>query len=141
MLLKNSIIFADKKEKMSNIKNLAMVANNERKEINLSVSFFVFSDKTNIIAYCPSLDLSTSGKTEEEAEANFHEMLQLYVECEIESNTLHQDLMAHGWSVQRRGITPPTFHNLMRKPDMKRLMNSDSNFKRTKTIAKIPAFV
>lgn len=125
---------------MSKIKNLAVVAKSEEKELNLSISIFIFSDKENIIAYCPSLDLSTSGKTEEEVETNFQEMLQLYIECEIENNTLHQDLLAHGWSVQKRTVKPPTFYTLMRKPDMKKLMNSDSDFKRTKVTVRIPVF-
>ena len=60
------------------------------KEYRFSLEFFVFQENGVQIAYCPSLDISTSGKTFNEAVGNFYEMFQLYIECCVENNTLHE---------------------------------------------------
>ena len=96
--------------------------NGQQSEYRFSLEFFVFQENGLQIAYCPSLDISTSGATFNEAVGNFYEMFQLYIECCVENNTLHDDLLAHGWKVQKKQMLPPTFSVLMRKPEMKKLM-------------------
>ena len=90
--------------------------NVQQSEYRFSLEFFVFQENGLQIAYCPSLDISTSGTTFNEAVGNFYEMFQLYIECCVENNTLHDDLLAHGWKVQKKQMLPPTFSVLMRKP-------------------------
>lgn len=46
--------------------------------VNLTVNFF--REKNKFIAYSPALDLSTSGKTLEEAKKNFAEISRLFIE-------------------------------------------------------------
>lgn len=96
--------------------------NGQQSEYRFSLEFFVFQENGLQIAYCPSLDISTSGATFNEAVGNFYEMFQLYIDCCVENNTLHDDLLAHGWKVQKKQMLPPTFSVLMRKPEMKKLM-------------------
>ena len=74
--------------------------NELQKDYRFSLEFFVFQENGLQIAYCPSLDISTSGTTFNEAVGNFYEMFQLYIECCVENNTLHDDLLAHGWKLQ-----------------------------------------
>ena len=105
------------------------------------MEFFIFQEDGLYISYCPSLDLSSSGETFNEAISNFYEMLQLYIECCIDSGTLHDDLVAHGWRLEREDIRPPKFAILMRKPEMKRLMEGGIGFEKIVAPARIPAFV
>lgn len=109
-------------------------------EYHLSVQFYLFKENGRYIAYCPSLDLSTSGDTYNSAVSNSHEMLQLYIECCNDRGTLHDDLLAHGWTIKKKDVKPPTFMQLLVKPELKRLVESDTNYERITTPARIPAF-
>ena len=111
------------------------------KEYRFSLEFFVFQENGLQIAYCPSLDISTSGKTFNEAVGNFYEMFQLYIECCVENNTLHDDLLAHGWRLQKQQMLPPTFAVLMRKPEMKKLMRGNIGYEKVVAPARIPMVV
>lgn len=108
-------------------------------EYRFSLEFYIFQEDQNYIAYCPALDLSTCAKTYNDAISSFYEMFQLHVECCIESGTLHDDLLAHGWKFRKKSILPPTFSVLMKKPEMKKLMGSNLSFERVVAPARIPA--
>ena len=73
----------------------------------VGVVFFKEDDK--IIAFCPSLDLTTCGKNESEAEKNFKECLKIYLEETIKHGTLEKDLFKHGWKPQpgKLSFIPP----------------------------------
>jgi predicted RNase H-like HicB family nuclease len=117
------------------------VRNNDNVEYKFNIEFYVFMENSEYIAYCPSLDISTSGATFNEAVGNFHEMFQLHIECCLQSNTLHDDLTAHGWTLMKQSIKPPTFMALMKKPEMQKLMQGSIGFEKIVTPARIPAVV
>jgi len=54
----------------------------------LSVDFYVYEEGNLHIAYCPALDLTTTGTDFNDAVSQFHEALQLYVECCVDEGTL-----------------------------------------------------
>lgn len=111
-----------------------------KEEYKVAVSFFLFTKNGRHIAYCPSLDLSTSGDSFNDTIGNFYEALQLHIECCAMCDTLHDDLLAHGWSLDKNGVTPPSFESLMEKEEMKDLLESETNFERVVVPAMIPAF-
>lgn len=94
---------------------------NASMEYRFQLVFYVFQEDGVYIAYCPSLDISTSGKDFNGAVGNFYECFQLHVECCVESGTLHDDLSAHGWNTlnapECRAITQnvKTYTNLESK--------------------------
>ena len=114
---------------------------NQNREYRFNIEFYVFMEDETYISYCPSLDISTSGKTFNEAVGNFYEMFQLYIESCVENKTLHDDLLAHGWKMQAKTIQPPTFATLMRKPEMKKLLRGSIGYEKIVTPARIPAVV
>ena len=109
-------------------------------EYRFQLVFYVFQEDGVYVAYCPSLDISSSGNSFNEAVGNFYECFQLHVECCVESGTLHDDLLAHGWKITKKSILPPTFSVLMKKAEMRKLMSSDLSFERVVTSARLPAF-
>ena len=78
-------------------------------EGKLTVTFFRQKDEKNIVAYCPVLDLSTCGKTIEEAKENFVECLKIYLEETVRHGTLEKDLLKLGWRPNVKNLTmiPP----------------------------------
>jgi hypothetical protein len=115
--------------------------NGLQKDYRFSLEFFVFEENGRQIAYCPSLDISTSGATFNEAVSSFYEMLQLYIECCVENNTLHDDLIAHGWKLHKKQMQPPTFAVLMKKPEMKKLVGGKIGYEKVVAPARIPMVV
>lgn len=107
-------------------------------EYHFHLAFYVFQENEAYIAYCPSLDISTSGRDFNEAVGNFYECFQLHVECCVEHGTLYDDLAAHGWKLREKRVLPPTFTALMKKPEMKRLMSGSMGFERVVTPARLP---
>lgn len=72
-------------------------------EYTFHLDVFVFPDKDEegtLDAYCPALDLITTGTSIDEAIHNFCECFKLHIECCIEWGTLQDDLRTHGWNFQ-----------------------------------------
>lgn len=69
-----------------------------RNKHKFNINYYVFQDEGRYIAYCPALDITTSGVDFNDAVAQFYENFQLYVECCLEEGTLIDDLKAHGWN-------------------------------------------
>lgn len=94
------------------------------------IQFYIFKSEGRYIAYCPALDMTSSGEDVNEAIKQFYEHFQLYVECCLEDNTLIDDLIDHGWRVEGVKFYQPTFNELMKKPDFRELMESDTEYER-----------
>lgn len=73
----------------------------------LSVTFLREGDA--FIAYAPAIDLSTSGKTFEEAKRRFAEAARLFFEELAERGTTHAALSELGWTFGAdKTLTPPS---------------------------------
>lgn len=64
-------------------------------QFNFPVSFL--KEKKRFVAYTPALDLSTSGKTFEEAKRHFEEASLLFFEELIHKGTIDEVLSELGW--------------------------------------------
>lgn len=119
--------------------NVQLHTSSDYKEYHCDVEFYIFEDENVYIAYSPSLELVTSGKTYNEAIHNFYECFQLHIDYCVEHNTLLTDLMEHGWKVKGTTLVPPTFTTLFKRCEMKELFNRPLNFERIVTPSKIRA--
>lgn len=106
-------------------------------QYKFNIEFYVFAEDGLQIAYCPSLDLSSSGPTFNDAVSAFYECFQLYVESCVDSGTLLDDLAAHGWKVSSKAIKAPSFSTLLKKQEMKRLVNAGIGFEKIVAPAQI----
>jgi len=75
------------------------------KFVNLPVSFIRESDQ--FVAYTPALDLSTFGKTLEEAKKNFSEAVEVFFDELTSMGTLEDVLLDLGWKKQGDHLVPP----------------------------------
>ena len=76
----------------------------------VEVPFDIFKENGQFVAYCPVLDLSTSGRTFEQVQERFSEALNILIEDLVEQGTLNEVLGSHGWkkvSKPRPHWTPP----------------------------------
>ena len=74
-------------------------------EFKLSVS--VLREGKSFIVYSPALDLSTSGKTYEEARERFNEIVNIFFEEIIKKGTLEGVLKDLGWKHAKKRWNPP----------------------------------
>lgn len=75
-------------------------------EVKVPVSFF--REERNLIAYSPSLDISTSGKDMAQAKKRFSEAVQIFMEELFSKGTLEEVLHDLGWKKVKNSWSPPT---------------------------------
>ena len=110
-----------------------------RAEYRFAIDYYVFRENDYMIAYCPSLAISTSGKDYTDAVKNFYERFQIYVDTCLEMGTLWDDLKNHGWKVTEKALNPPAFSKLVRKPEVSKLLGGHLNYEKVTTPMRISA--
>ena len=75
---------------------------------NVSLPVVILREGKHFIAHSPVLDLSTSGKSFEEAKRRFSEVVEIFFEELIQMGTLDDVLGDLGWQKVRKKWQPPT---------------------------------
>jgi predicted RNase H-like HicB family nuclease len=70
-------------------------------QIPASIPVFFLRERDSFVGYSPVLDLSTCGRTLEEARANFSEALDIFFEECTAMGTLEKVLESLGWEKKR----------------------------------------
>lgn len=79
------------------------------KHIKTTLSVQFLREGNEFIAYCPALDISTSGSSMEEAQKMFEELLDIFLEETLKMRTLEKVLNECGWKkIGKGGWHPPT---------------------------------
>lgn len=73
--------------------------------VNLPVFFIKQDDQW--VAYCPPLEVSSYGDTEEEAKAAFEDALEIFFEETDRRGTLERELLRMGWTLASSAYYPP----------------------------------
>lgn len=76
-------------------------------KVQLSIPVSFFREGKYFIAHTPTLDLSTSGKTYEEAGKRFQQVLEIFFEELTEKGTLAEVLLSQGWVHKETSWLPP----------------------------------
>jgi predicted RNase H-like HicB family nuclease len=69
--------------------------------INVIVDVLVGKQEDYYIAYCPALELSSYGKTEDQARKNFEVELEIFLEETEKRGTLEKLLLKLGWCLRQ----------------------------------------
>lgn len=106
-------------------------------EYRFSIEFYVFQEGEDYIAYCPSLDISSSGNDFNDAVANFYECFRTHVEWCVEHGTLIDDLIEHGWKKKKDTIMPPSFTAMLKKKEVRDLLGGRKAYEKVIVPAKV----
>ena len=99
-------------------------------KFRFNVDLYIFKEEEHVAAYCPSLDLATTGTDFQDALKNFYECLQLHLECCIDMGTFEEDLKEHGWKISKKKIVPPSFRTQLKNRQLSGLLQSNTNYER-----------
>lgn len=115
-----------------------------KNRIKCNLPLIIFKEDDNVITYCPALDLSGYGSTEEEAKKSFEITLSEYFRYTLNKKTLAEDLKKQGWTIRKslkKEPIPPTMELLLQKnEDFSRIFNTH-DFQKRSTIVDMPALV
>jgi len=74
---------------------------------SITLPLTVLREGKKFIAYTPALDLSTSGRTFNQAKKRFEEAVSIFIEECIERGTLQEALRNLGWEKVKTRWEPP----------------------------------
>lgn len=113
----------------------------DRMKVSLQLYEFV-EDGLNIV-YCPALDLSAYGESEDEAQKGFQETFRQYINYCTSKNTLKKDLQKHGWNVKssrQKRMTSPSFDEMLSKNKTLVDILKNKEYKKINQSVEIPQF-
>jgi hypothetical protein len=91
---------------------------------NVRLPFIIFEEDNSTIVYCPPLELSGYGSTENDAKESFRVSLEEFLRYTTHKDTLKAELKRLGWKM-KNSISKP-----MIPPTMEELLRNNSNFSR-----------
>ena len=95
-----------------------------RKHIDVNLSLIVFEEDNSKIVYCPALDVSGYGPSEDEAMSSFAVMLGEFFTYTLNKKTFDKELIRMGWKIRNSKVKKMT------PPSMSELLDSNDNFSR-----------
>lgn len=103
--------------------NIKGTFKNQKNEVDVNLSLISFEEDGSFIIYCPALDVSGYGYTEEEARESFTTSLASFFQYTMNKKTFVQELTRLGWRVKN-------LHKIMSPPEMTHLLSENENFSR-----------
>jgi len=71
----------------------------KEQSVNVNLGMYLFKEDESYIVYCPALDLSEYGDSEEHAKKSFADVFEMTIKYMLTKNTIKEDLINHGWQI------------------------------------------
>lgn len=95
-----------------------------KNEVQVNLALIIFEEDGSHIAYCPALELSGYGYTEEEAKKSFETSLSEFFRYLMNKKTFEKEFIRLGWTIKKK------HDKIMIPPSMTELLNGNENFSR-----------
>jgi predicted RNase H-like HicB family nuclease len=79
----------------------------EHRMLKVSVPVFLIEEDAQWVAWCPALEVSSYGDTEEEAKQAFEDAVEIFIEETAQRGTLEKELLRMGWTLASADYYPP----------------------------------
>ena len=115
----------------------------QNRTVKVSLGMYIFKEGDAIIVYCPALDLSSYGDTEEQAKKAFEGVFESTFKYMLNKNTLKDDLINHGWeikSLKQKKLKAPSIDTLLNKNESFRDILSNKEYSKYEQKVGIPEF-
>ena len=114
------------------------------KTVKVNLGMYIFKEDKSFIVYCPALDLSAYGDTEEQAKKAFEDVIKSTLKYMLTKKTLKDDLINHGWeikSLNQKKIKAPSIDTLLNKNESFRDILDKKEYSKYQKNIDIPEFV
>ena len=126
---------------MNNRLNFKAELSNEGSKIETELALISFQEDDVYFVYCPALDLTGYGDSEEEAKNSFAQTLKIYLDYTISNQTLLRDLEKHGWNVEgKKKLKSPDFAFLFKHNEQFKSIVNQRSFSKYNEIVKFPEY-
>jgi len=115
----------------------------KEKSVNVNLCMYLFKEEDSYIVYCPALDLSAYGDSEEQAKESFTDVFEMTIKYMLDENTLKEDLVNHGWKItdlNQKKIKAPSFETMLENNDSFRKILKSKGYTMYKQHLGIPQF-
>jgi hypothetical protein len=109
--------------------------------LNAKLELYIFKEGNLFVVYCPSLDLSAYGRSEEEAKDEFGHVFRLHITYCINQQSLEQDLIKYGWRIsgtKQKRIVAPSIQQMLITNDMLKDIIFNKNYQKVSQPVQIP---
>jgi len=93
--------------------------------VDVSLDVLLIKEGDYIVSYCPALDLSSFGDTEEDAKKGFDEAIAIFLDELHKRGTLEKVLLNLGWQLKKfpkaSFLPPDADYNPYNKPVQRRI--------------------
>ncbi len=116
--------------------------NTNKGEVNAKLEMYMFVEDGAYIVYCPALDLSAYGDTEEEARKAFEKTFEMHFSYCLNKKTLFDDLKKHGWIIKSKKkcrVKAPSFDDMLRNNNSFRDIVHNKDYQKFSKDIEIPA--
>jgi len=123
--------------------NISGILDYKDKTVNVNLGMYLFKEEESYIVYCPALDLSAYGNSEEQAKKSFTDILAITIKYMLNKNTMKEDLIRHGWqikSLKQKRIKAPSFETLLKNNESFREILENKDYTSYKQQVGIPQF-
>jgi len=112
----------------------------ENSGVKVSVPLILFNEDDNQIVYCPALEVTGYGKTEEEAKESFETSLSMFFEYTMHKKTIDSELTKLGWKFhgKHKPAYPPSMQHLLENNDNFNRIFNGHNFRKVDQQIEIP---
>lgn len=121
--------------------NLSGVFQHKSTSMTVQLQMYIFKEDCSYIVYCPALDLSAYGDTEEQAKKAFEDIMDITFQYWVNKKTLHQDLSNHGWKIKskkQKKIKAPTFEEMFKTNEALRDITTSKDYTKYSQNISIP---
>jgi hypothetical protein len=108
------------------------------------VDVYTFREGEMYIAYCPSMDISAYGRSENDAKESFGEVLEAHITYCVQKKTLKEDLEAHGWKVvkgKKLKVKTPSVEQMLSDNEQLKDIVFNRDYQKVSRNVEIPEFV
>jgi predicted RNase H-like HicB family nuclease len=93
--------------------------------VDVSLDVLLIKEGDYIVSFCPALNLSSFGDTEDDAKKGFDEAMTLFLDELHKRGTLEKELLNLGWQLRKfptaSFLPPDANYNSYKKPVQKRI--------------------
>jgi hypothetical protein len=123
--------------------NFSGQLNYKGNSVKVRLGMYLFKDGEAHIVYCPALDLSAYGDSEEQAKQSFADILGMTIKYMLNKRTMKDDLTKHGWqikSLKQNKIKAPSFETMLKNNDSFREILEREEYMKYEQDINIPSF-